>query len=172
MDCTDSHSYLAWGKLQSRREKGGLITKMGPDSSGNDAASSSTSNEAQNARSIFETGTKYCPQSIHLWHAWAMHEQTLGNIDKARELLDKALELDRWNGYVCHSFGLLETQCGDWKVGWLAVVLFYCRDINFCAHFPIMLWHTHTHSLNIKREQGSCGNKASPRTHQQHLYVL
>jgi tetratricopeptide (TPR) repeat protein len=45
-----------------------------------------------------------------------MHEhQSLGNTQKARELLDKALEIDKWNGYVCHSYGLLEEQSGDWK---------------------------------------------------------
>jgi tetratricopeptide (TPR) repeat protein len=44
-----------------------------------------------------------------------MHEQSFGNIEKARELLNKAIELDSGNGYVCHSYGLLEMQSGDWK---------------------------------------------------------
>eukprot|EP00804_Cyclotella_cryptica_P026116 CCRYP_013017-RB/>CCRYP_013017-RB protein AED:0.05 eAED:0.05 QI:1151/1/1/1/0.8/0.66/6/25/770 len=91
---------------------------MGTDASTTDDAVNTTITvdaQESNARKIFEMGTKNCPRSIHLWHAWAMHEQSLGNIEKARELLDKALELDKWNGYVCHSYGLLEMQCGDWK---------------------------------------------------------
>ena len=102
--------------------------KMGINTSRNgDSVNSTLPNQdhESKARKIFETGTKNCPRSIHLWHAWAMHEQSLGNIDKSRELLDKALELDRWNGYVCHSYGMLEMQCGDRMVGWIKVMLYY-----------------------------------------------
>ena len=62
----------------------------------------------KNARQIFETGTRYPPFNAHLYHAWVMHEQSSGNISKARELFDMALEFDMWNGYVCHAYGLLE----------------------------------------------------------------
>lgn len=109
LDPTDAHSYLAWGKLQSRREKGGVDSEntVG-DLDGTIALNSSS-------RDIFEAGTNNCPRSVHLWHAWAMHEQSSGNIDEARRLLDKALEIDSGNGYVCHSYGLLEMQAGDLK---------------------------------------------------------
>jgi predicted Zn-dependent protease len=123
LDRTDAHSYLAWGKLQSRRERGGLLRKGGSNQidllQNEEPLDVKTFNGIlqSSAKEIFEMGTSNCPKSIHLWHGWAMHEQSLGNIDKARELLDKALEIDSGNGYVCHSYGLLEMQCGDTKVG-------------------------------------------------------
>ena len=107
LDATDAHSYLAWGKLQSRRERGGGVTLTN--------IANGTISIDSSAREIFEAGTNNCPRSIHLWHGWAMHEQSLGNVDEARKLLDKALELDSGNGYVCHAYGMLELQCGDWK---------------------------------------------------------
>lgn len=65
------------------------------------------------ARQIFQRGTTYCPESIHLWHAWAMHEMSRGNTSFARTLFDKALALDPKNGYVCHAYGMLEMQ--EWR---------------------------------------------------------
>lgn len=118
LDPSDAHSYLAWGKLQSRREKrGGTMLHEGKEATIMLQREKNTTTLAlnSNARDIFETGTTNCPRSIHLWHGWAMHEQSLGNIDEARKLLDKALEIDRGNGYVCHSYGLLEMQCGNLK---------------------------------------------------------
>ena len=38
----------------------------------------------RNASHIYEVGTTFCPDSVHLFHSWAMHENSLGNIDKAR----------------------------------------------------------------------------------------
>eukprot|EP00578_Thalassiosira_sp_NH16_P012870 CAMPEP_0181115484 /NCGR_PEP_ID=MMETSP1071-20121207/21456_1 /TAXON_ID=35127 /ORGANISM="Thalassiosira sp., Strain NH16" /LENGTH=1081 /DNA_ID=CAMNT_0023199693 /DNA_START=394 /DNA_END=3635 /DNA_ORIENTATION=+ len=119
----DAHSYLALARLESRRERGnrnnrastmGRIHTGGEetaDSSSDDGiAAGSTKRRYEDARQIFEIGTSLCPSSVHLWHAWAMHEQSLGNIPEARRLLDRALELDPWNGYVCHAYGLLEMQ--------------------------------------------------------------
>lgn len=110
LDPTDAHSYLAWGKLQSRREKGGAVL----DSTNTmKSLVNSTISLNSSARDIFEAGTMNCPESVHLWHGWAMHEQSVGNIDEARKLLDKALELDSGNAYVCHSYGLMEMQAGS-----------------------------------------------------------
>ncbi|KAL7536627.1 hypothetical protein ACHAXR_007296, partial [Thalassiosira sp. AJA248-18] len=75
--------------------------------------STTTTKHYKNARHIFQIGTTHCPQSIHLYHAWAMHEQSLGNIQQARQLFDTALEIDHWNGYVCHAYGMLEMQFGE-----------------------------------------------------------
>ena len=107
LDPTDAHSYLALARLESRRERGTRITS---DRSRPRSDNQQTTAERRDARQIFQAGTTHCPASVHLWHSWAMHEQSLGEIAKARELLDKALELDQWNGYVCHSYGLLEMQ--------------------------------------------------------------
>ena len=118
LDPTDAHSYLAWGKLQSRRERGGASSNSEGKYRKNELKTMSSNRTIALeswARDIFKAGTNNCPRSIHLWHGWAMHEQSFGNITEARKLLDKALELDSGNGYVCHSYGLLELQAGDWE---------------------------------------------------------
>lgn len=140
----DAHSYLALARLQSRRERGqfrqlkqrvmntsGAGEKADIDSPGDHAAivasgdsKGQNSNHGQyeqgesRARKIFRTGTHYCPDSIHLWHGWAMHEQSLGNLDEARRLLDNALKLDPSNGYVCHAYGMMEMQSGNLEVSY------------------------------------------------------
>lgn len=121
LDPRDAHSYLALARLESRRERGTRIAggrrrPRGED--GGDAtpaernatAAATRPRARRDARHIFRTGTTHCPANVHLWHAWAMHEHRLGDTAKARGLLDKALELDPWNGYVCHAYGLLEMQ--------------------------------------------------------------
>ena len=95
-DPTDARSHLALARLESRRERGAETRGR--------------------ARSAFRAGTQRCPDSVHLWHAWAMHERGEGKAERARELLEKALELDPWNGYVCHSYGMVELEGGDPEV--------------------------------------------------------
>ncbi|KAL7558465.1 hypothetical protein ACA910_011642 [Epithemia clementina (nom. ined.)] len=87
LDATDAHSYLALAKLEARR------------------------NRIQEAARVFERGTVACPQSIHLWQAWAVHEdsQSQGG-PKARELYERAFHIDPYNPYVCHAYGLLERR--------------------------------------------------------------
>eukprot|EP00986_Skeletonema_menzelii_P004882 scaffold1709_cov151-Skeletonema_menzelii.AAC.5 len=132
----DAHSYLAWGRLESRRERGvggGVVGRRGSkdhhddDDNGVDDdttkdetsmrtnnSSSSSSSSSSKASTIFQTGTKHCPNSTHLYHGWAIHEQyTLHNTSKARSLLQTALTLDPNNGYVCHAYGLLEHTMGE-----------------------------------------------------------
>lgn len=126
LEPTDAHSYLALARLESRRERGQFRRwGQGGNSGGNEEGEIPVeeSNEdgkdkgGSRAREIFETGTYHCPESVHLWHAWAMHEQSLGNLEEARELLEKALELDPCNGYVCHAYGMMEMQSGNFEVG-------------------------------------------------------
>ncbi|KAL7465575.1 hypothetical protein ACHAXS_005966 [Conticribra weissflogii] len=133
LEPTDAHSYLALARLESRRERGQsrrLSQGGGDGSDGGKDIDEEKSNESgeerrgSRARKIFETGTHHCPESVHLWHAWAMHEQSLGNLEEARGLLEKALELDPCNGYVCHAYGMMEMQSGNlehakelWKQG-------------------------------------------------------
>ena len=114
---TDSHSYLALARLESRRERGRNVGsgKVIEDVVGSDDTGRGRIKDAEqavkqykSARDIFETGTQHCPKSIHLWHAWGMHEQSLGNISRAKELFDVALEIDPFNGYVNHAYGLID----------------------------------------------------------------
>jgi tetratricopeptide (TPR) repeat protein len=144
----DAHSYLAWGRLESRRERGGYgnisyhsgsggnwngtgrrddqvvdeTTKAGEggdDSLAHTVTTTKTTTKGSSiivskASTIFQNGTKNCPTSTHLYHGWALHEQyTLGNTNKARQLLQIALDLDPNNGYVCHAYGLIEYHCGE-----------------------------------------------------------
>lgn len=85
LDPSDSHSHLALARLEARRD---------PFSSAAVAA--------------FAKGTATCPTSIHLWQAWAVHEEAAGRTDKARDLFERALQLDPFNPYVCHAYGRME----------------------------------------------------------------
>jgi tetratricopeptide (TPR) repeat protein len=89
-DPIDAHSYLALARLEAKRQADPCIT-----------------------REAFSNGTIACPDSVHLWQAWAVHEDTIGNTDKARELFETALLLDSTNPYVCHAFGLLNRKQGN-----------------------------------------------------------
>jgi tetratricopeptide (TPR) repeat protein len=64
------------------------------------------------ARAAFEAGIDKCPNSVHLWQAWARYEESCGDVVRARELFTKALEVEERNPYVCHSFGLMEKKLG------------------------------------------------------------
>ena len=100
IDPKDSYSHLALAKLEARREQTMRVNDNGIQS-------------LQLAREAFVKGTTFCPNSIHLWQAWAVYEQELGNREKSVELFNKALSLDDCNPYVCHAFGLMEQRGGD-----------------------------------------------------------
>jgi tetratricopeptide (TPR) repeat protein len=88
LDPADAHSHLALARLEARR--------------GGDACA------------IFKAGTEACPESVHLWQAWAVYEESArGNTAKSKELFERALELDPYNPYVCHAYGLLERKLGN-----------------------------------------------------------
>ncbi len=184
IDPYDSYSYLALGRLESRREGSGGISSSSSSSSnssnsnnsnhhqqnhfqdniqilsteGNKYQQQSLSNIGENnehmatttltshdntnyivetentniiitplsifqsgpyhseARLAFYQGTEKCPNSVHLWQAWALHEQSKGNIAFARYLFERALFLDETNPYVCHGYGLMEHRCGKFDV--------------------------------------------------------
>lgn len=84
LDPTDAYSHLALARLEARRS---------PDS--------------DRASQVFRNGTLACPHSVHLWQAWAVHEEATGNVEKAQQLFETALRLEPCNHYVCHAYGLL-----------------------------------------------------------------
>jgi len=94
----DSHSHLALARLEARREN------KNPDI---------CRDESTRAQQVFRTGTIECPDSVHLWQAWAMYEDSKGHVDVARELFEEALKLDPRNPYVCHAFGLYYKKLGE-----------------------------------------------------------
>lgn len=87
IDPTDSYSYLALAKLEAKRAR--------------------SSQDADHASQIFANGVKACPSSIHLWQAWAVYEESRGNITNAKNLFEEAIKLDPFNPYVCHAYGLM-----------------------------------------------------------------
>lgn len=85
LDPADSHSHLALARLLARHV-------------GSDAATAQ-----------FQAGVSVCPDSIHLWQAWALHEANdKQNYDRAKQLFETALTLDPTNPYVCHAYGWME----------------------------------------------------------------
>jgi len=139
IDPFDSYSHLALARLESRRERSVSIAKITTTTKtmtskqqnpqgGNDEhqinahtitplsilsqqiSYNNNSTTQSKAREAFYNGSKKCPDSIHIWQAWAIHEQSLGEIENARYLFRRALLLDESNSYACHSFGLLEQR--------------------------------------------------------------
>jgi tetratricopeptide (TPR) repeat protein len=90
LDCRDAHSHLALARLEARR-----------------------SPSSDSAVQAFARGTLHCPDSVHLWQAWAVYCETTGSPDDARELFQRALDLEPYNPYVCHAFGLMERKAGN-----------------------------------------------------------
>ena len=87
-DPEDAHTHLALARLEARRQH-------------------------DKAREAFQVGTTKCPDSVHLWQAWARYEESCSDVERARELFLKALHIDERNPYVCHSYGLLEKKQGN-----------------------------------------------------------
>jgi tetratricopeptide (TPR) repeat protein len=85
LDPADAHSHLALARLQARRAP----------------------QEPQRAVQAFENGIQACPNSIHLWHAYAHYRQSQNQVTQAMELYERALQIDPYNPYVCHAYGLL-----------------------------------------------------------------
>jgi Tfp pilus assembly protein PilF len=96
-DPTDAHTHLGLARLEAKREQ--------------------SHNAANNtARAAFEAGTHHCPESVHIWQAWARYEESCSHQDRARELFLTALEVEEGNPYVCHSYGLMEKKLGNPKL--------------------------------------------------------
>ena len=65
------------------------------------------------ARTIFKRGIQATSgHNVHLYQAWACMEVRCGNLTKARQLLDSAIECDRHHGPVWTAYGLLEARHG------------------------------------------------------------
>jgi len=80
----------------------------------NDHNSTARIGVVDKAAEAFANGTAACPSSVHLWQAWAVHEYCRSdNPDRARTLFRRALELDSYNPYVCHAYGLMERKLGN-----------------------------------------------------------
>jgi tetratricopeptide (TPR) repeat protein len=97
-DPTDAHTHLALARLEAKREERHVT---GVDKKKKVAA-----------RAAFEAGINKCPNSVHLWQAWARYEESCSDVVRARELFTKALQVEERNPYVCHSFGLMEKKLG------------------------------------------------------------
>lgn len=134
MDPQDAHSHLALARLEARRHAAPLSSSTSSSSSSSissnnnsfsnhsprDAyertiteASSQQQQQQQQfsiVRETFQNGTVACPDSVHLWQAWAVYEESIGQADRARALFQRALALDPYNPYVCHAYGLLEKK--------------------------------------------------------------
>lgn len=104
----DAHSHLALARLEARREKRGQ--GIGKD-------------VKTQAAIAFEEGSRQCPESVHIWQAWAVYEQSRGDTEKAKELFEEALKIDPQNPYVCHAFGLYYKKLGKTTK---AIELFQC----------------------------------------------
>jgi len=111
LDHTDAHTHLALAQLEAKQER----SLWQRPSDRNDEANGY--NNSSQARNAFEVGSHQCPDSVHIWQAWARYEaESCQDIVRARELFNKALEVEYSNPYVCHSFGLMEKRRGNVKV--------------------------------------------------------
>jgi tetratricopeptide (TPR) repeat protein len=74
-------------------------------------------NNVVGARRYFQEGVKTCrtDQQAILYQAWAVMEQRKGDIARARELLQKGLEVRRQNPELWSTYALLEKSVGNRK---------------------------------------------------------
>ena len=107
----DAHSHLALARLEARREQKPRIKR--PDGGSKEENPYLDTDSQSKAQIAFATGTASCPESVHLWQAWAVYEASRGNYNRARELFQEALTLEPENSYVCHAFGLMEKKLGN-----------------------------------------------------------
>ena len=90
IDERDAHSYLALARITQKLD--------GVDS----------------ARVVFRNGLESCGgSSVHLLQAWATLEMRTNNTNAATQLFEQALQVDKSNPYVCHSYGLMSLGLGD-----------------------------------------------------------
>uniref|UniRef100_A0A7S1XN54 UDP-N-acetylglucosamine--peptide N-acetylglucosaminyltransferase SPINDLY n=1 Tax=Phaeomonas parva TaxID=124430 RepID=A0A7S1XN54_9STRA len=64
------------------------------------------------ARDVFREALGHT-ESVHLLQAWAVMERDEGNVAVARELFERAAQIEPGNSYVAHAWGLMEEQEGD-----------------------------------------------------------
>jgi tetratricopeptide (TPR) repeat protein len=103
----DSHSHLAIARLEARREGGQGATAATQEAS-------KTQQFQTKAQIAFERGTKACPRNIFLLQAWAIYEQqNRGDMERARELFEEAVDVDSHNPFVCHAYSLMEKKLGN-----------------------------------------------------------
>jgi len=101
----DAHSHLALARLEARREPKNAREEIADDQQ-------QQQQQQTSAQRAFATGTAQCPESVHLWQAWAVYEDSRGRSERARELYEVALSLEPRNPYVCHAFGLYWKKLG------------------------------------------------------------
>jgi tetratricopeptide (TPR) repeat protein len=109
----DAHSHLALARLEARREPKFRI--KGPKEACEEGSTTAVNavGVPSKAQAAFVTGTAACPESVHLWQAWAVYEESRGNFFRARELFREALTLEPYNSHVCHAYGLMEKRLGN-----------------------------------------------------------
>lgn len=111
LDPQDAHSYLALARLEAKRG-------------------------SPKAEQAFVNGTNACPNSVHLWQAWAMYEETSGQVERARELFERALMLDSHNPYVYHAYGRMEHKLGrvtEARMQWEKALTFRSTAALVCS---------------------------------------
>jgi len=90
MDPTDSHSWLALARFQSRLEPATTL-----------------------AIQTFENAIINCPDNVHLLQAFGVEQGRRGHFDRARALFASAKDLQPENSYVYQAWGLLEQRAGN-----------------------------------------------------------
>jgi tetratricopeptide (TPR) repeat protein len=108
-DPSDAHTHLALARLEARRE---LKSRLHAPSRNTNTTVDHIMPTSK-AQRAFEKGTVACPKSVHLWQAWAVFEESCGNVDRARELFQQALNIDEHNPFACHAYGLMEKKLGN-----------------------------------------------------------
>lgn len=106
LNSADGHSYVALAKIYAKRS-------LADRHDGGENGSGGGKNNNM-ARETFAEGVQACgSDNVHLLQAWAVYETNVGNVTGARALLERAREVDEFNPYVCHAYGLLEMRAGN-----------------------------------------------------------
>ncbi|KAK1387488.1 protein high chlorophyll fluorescent 107 [Heracleum sosnowskyi] len=105
----DGRPYVALGKIYNKQSK------------------------ANEARSVYEKGCQATQgENAYIWQCWAVLENKMGNIRKARDLFDAATVADKKHVAAWHGWAVLELKAGNIKKArnLLGKGLKYCGNKN------------------------------------------
>ncbi|KVH90174.1 RNA-processing protein, HAT helix [Cynara cardunculus var. scolymus] len=102
----DGRSYVALGKILGKQSK------------------------ANEARAVYEKGCQATQgENAYIWQCWAVLENRMGNIRRARQLFDAATVADKKHIAAWHGWAILELKVGNVKKARHGLSLRYSRKI-------------------------------------------
>lgn len=118
------------------------------------------------ARALYEKGCQATlGENSYIWQCWAVLENKMGNVKKARELFDAATVADKRHVAAWHGWAVLEMKCGNTKKArqLLAKGLKFCGGNEYIYQTLAML-EAKANRLNQARYLFRKATKCNPKS--------